>query len=365
MAADIHLERYVQRKLSRGREHFYFRVVRKGAPEFRRPLPHPFEAEYRTRYDQAHAECFGNAPMDLSDSFGFSALIKRHKAHPKYQGLSKDSKLLRDLACDLILSKFGAFSPADIRPLHMQALYDKLASRPATANRRMDDMSALFSWGRTRGFCDTNPCARIERVKGGTGYEPWPEWALEKLFTEGQPHVVQAALVAIYTGQRRGDCLTQLRPSQVSDGIWTVRQGKTGTPVPVPLHPVVMAMLDAHNESMRHAGRIDPNAPVLKTSRGRPWKTGFGATWGKEMERLRLHNVEPSLTFHGFRTTNATMIASAVAKSPDLYGGIERVQSMLGHLSKRMSEHYARRAVTEHTNAETIMLLPTFGNQTN
>jgi integrase len=364
VAADIHLEKYVQRKLSRGREHFYFRVVRLDKTEFRKPLPHPFDTDYRASYDNAHAECFGNAPLDLSDPYGFKTLINRHKAHPKYIKLSKDSKALRDLACNLLLETFGAFTPADIRPLHMQALYDKLAARPPTANRRMDDMSAIFSWGRTRGFCDTNPCARIERVESDGGYEPWPEWALEKLFTQGRSHVVQAALVAIYTGQRRGDCLTQLRPSQISDGVWTVKQGKTKTPVPVPLHPVILAMVDTHNELMRQEGRIDPQVPVLKTSRGTPWKSGFGATWSKELERLELHNVEPSLTFHGFRTTNATMIASAVAKSPDLYGGIERVQSMLGHLSKRMSEHYARRAITEHTNAETIMLLPTFGNQT-
>lgn len=362
MAADIRLEKYVQRKVKRGRTHYYFRVARKGEKEFRRPLPDPFTADYRERYDAAHAACFGNVPLDLSDPHGFQSLIKLHKDHARYKKLSKDSKMLRNLACDLLLDTFGQFTPRDIRPVHMQALYDKLSDRPATANRRMDDISAVFAWGRTRGYCDTNPCTRIERMAGGTGYEPWPAWALKKLFTDGKPHVTQAALVAIYTGQRRGDCLTQLRPSQISDGIWTVRQGKTGTPVPVPLHPVVLAMLDAHNEAMRAAGRIDPNEPILKTSRGTAWKSGFGATWAKELERLDLHKVEPSLTFHGFRTTNATMIASAVAKSPDLYGGIERVKSMLGHLSNRMSEHYARRAVTEHTNSETIMLLPTFGN---
>ncbi len=363
MPADISLEKYVQRKLSRGREHFYFRVVRQGQPEFRRALPHPFDPSYRARYDAAHAECFGNVPLDLSDPMGFEAMIRQHKAHKRYQDLGRDSRILRDLACQLLLDTFGAFSPADIRPLHMQALYDKLSDRPATANRRMDDMSAVFSWGRTRGFCDTNPCARIERVNGGSGHEPWPAWALERLLTEGQPHIAQAAIVAIYTGQRRADCLTQLRPAQIIDGIWSVKQGKTEIEVPVPLHPIVLALVDAHTEEMRKAGRIDPTMPVLKNSRGAPWKSGFGATWSKELVRLKLHTVTPRLTFHGFRTTNATMIASAVAKSPTLYGGIDRVQSMLGHLSKRMSAHYARRAITEHTNAETILLLPTFGNQ--
>jgi Phage integrase family len=361
MAPDIRLEKYVQRKLQRGKEYFFFRVVRKGEKEFRRPLPFPLSTEYRRAYDAAHTECFGAPPLDLSDPLGFQNLINRHRTHARYLKLSSDSKTLRDLAADLLLETFGAFRPSDIRPLHMQALYDKLSERPATANRRMDDMSAIFAWGRTRGFCDQNPCTRIERVKSEGSYEPWPTWALEKLFKDGKPHIVKASIAAIYTGQRRADCLTQLRPAQIEDGIWIVKQGKTKTTVPVPLHPVVLAMIDTHNEENRLAGRIDRETPVLKNSRGQPWGSGFGASWSKELVRLKLHTVSPRLTFHGFRTTNATMIASAVAKSPDLFGGFERVQSMLGHLSERMAKHYARRAVTEHTNAETILLLPEIG----
>ena len=34
---------------------------------------------------------------------------------------------------------------------------------------------------------------------------------------------------------------------------------------------------------------------------------------------------------------------------------------MLGHLSERMSRHYARRAEVEHMNRETVLLLPDFG----
>lgn len=367
MPADIALDKYVQPKKARGRLYYYFRVVRSDKTEFRKPLPHPFDDGYRAAYRLAHIECFGNPPLDLNpvDDLGFEVLIQQHKLHPKYLNLSKDSRALRDLACTLLQTTFNGFLPRDIRPLHMQALYDKLASRPATANRRMDDMSAVFGWARRRGFCDINPCERIERVHSDSGYEPWPAWAIEKLFTEGKPHIVKAAVAAIYTGQRRDDCLRQLRPSQITDGVWYVKQGKTGNPTPIPLHPMVLAMVDVHEEEMRAAGRIDPNEPILKTSRGKPWASGFGASWAKELERLELHKVEPRLTFHGFRTTNATLIGNAVAKSEVIFGGIERVKSMLGHLSDRMAEHYARRAMQEHTNAETIMLLPNFGKRLN
>ena len=113
---------------------------------------------------------------------------------------------------------------------------------------------------------------------------------------------------------------------------------------------------------MRRRAIIDPERPIFSTSRGEPWASGFLASWGKEMVRLKLHTVEPSLTFHGFRTTNAMLIASAVARSPDLYGGIEHVRAQLGHLSEAMSKHYARRAQVEAMNAETLLLLPDFAH---
>ena len=75
MPADITLDKYVQSKLNRGRQFFYFRVAPKDQKEFRRALPHPFDDGYRTAYNTAHAECFGNVPLDLSDPHGWDALI--------------------------------------------------------------------------------------------------------------------------------------------------------------------------------------------------------------------------------------------------------------------------------------------------
>ncbi|MBE9636286.1 hypothetical protein IQ782_05485 [Salipiger pacificus] len=106
-------------------------------------------------------------------------------------------------------------------------------------------------------------------------------------------------------------------------------------------------------------------------SRGKPWGKGFGASWTKELIRLKLrpHSVEEieaghfRPTFHGLRTTHATVIANTVARNPELFGGIQRVQAMLGHLSERMSKHYARCAEVEHMNRETVLLLPDFGKQ--
>ncbi|KQI68729.1 hypothetical protein AN189_07480 [Loktanella sp. 3ANDIMAR09] len=370
MAADLTLEAYVQRKKRGAREYFYFRVVRDGK-ETRLPLPHPFSADYRAAYDAAHRQVFGSAPGDFDSPTGVRALVKAHRASARYERLPKQSKTIREYALTLIDDRWGDFEARDIRPIHVQALYDTLAARPASANRRLDDISAIFGWGIPRGFVDENPCRGVERVQSTDSYEPWPDAALTILMEQGLPHIVRPALVATYTGQRRGDVLKQFCDHQIDGATWYLKQGKTQNEVPVPLHPVVLALAESERAARRAAAVVDPKRPLLTNSKGDVWTdSGYGASWRTELIRLGLRPEKNDdyedgqfrPTFHGLRHTTATMIANAVARNPDLFGGIGRVKTMLDHLSERMAAHYARRAEVEHMNAETILLLPDIGN---
>ncbi|MFG6080954.1 tyrosine-type recombinase/integrase [Paracoccus litorisediminis] len=370
MAADLRLERYVQRKIRAGREFFYFRVVKQGKEE-RHALPHPFSAEYRSSYDTAHRKVFGTAPGESESPTGIAAMIHQHRESERYRKLPRQSKTLRDLALALMTERWGKFEAAAIRPVHVQALYDSLSNRPATANRRLDDISATFSWGKPRGFVDVNPCSKIDRVLSEGAYEPWPDEALQTLITKGKKEIVKVALVAIYTGQRRGDVTQRLSDCSIDGATWYLQQGKTGNGVPVPLHPVVLSILDLERTDRRKAGLVDPRRPLLTNSRGQPWTpSGFGASWRTELIRLGLRPQRKdeyedeafAPTFHGLRHTNATQIANAVARNPDVFGGIQRVKSMLGHLSDKMARHYARRAEVEAMNVETLLLIPEIGN---
>ncbi|MDP2050985.1 MAG: tyrosine-type recombinase/integrase [Cypionkella sp.] len=371
MAADLRLEDYVIRKQRGGyREYFYFRVVRDGK-ETRMPLPHPFSTDYRAAYDAAHQAVFGMTPNALASPTGVAELVRQHRLSEKYKRLPAASKSGRNLALDLMGERWGEFEASAIRPIHVQALYDSLSDRPATANRRLDDISSVFGWGRTRGFADVNPCRKIERVVSEGSYEPWPEADLATLIEKGRPEIVKVVLAAVYTSQRRGDVLLRLQDHTVDGGVWYLSQGKTGTAVPVPLHPVVLAIIDIERAARRKAAIVDPKRPLLTNSRGTPWTpSGFGASWTKELIRLKLRPATVAEyadgafqpTFHGLRHTNATMIANAVARNPEIFGGIDRVKSMLGHLSERMAKHYTRRAKGEHMNAATMLLLPEIGN---
>ena len=198
----------------------------------------------------------------------------------------------------------------------------------------------------------------------------WPEGALQKLLSEGRPEIVKVALMAVYTGQRREDILRRLTDDCITAGVWYVVKGKTKNPVHVPLLPVAMSIVDMERGAKKNANIVHPRRPLLTNSRGEPWTpSGFGASWRTELIRLKLKPRRKDeiaadqfrATFHGLRHTNATMIANAVARNPEVFGGIARVKAMLGHLTEAMSKHYARQAEAEHMNRETTLLIPEIG----
>ena len=95
------------------------------------------------------------------------------------------------------------------------------------------------------------------------------------------------ALVALYTGQRRADVIG-LCENQIREGVWSIEQGKTGNSVTLPLHPVVLAIIEEERAARRKAQVVAPALPLLTNSRGNPWGPGFGASWTKGLIRICL-----------------------------------------------------------------------------
>lgn len=361
--------KYLQRKLRAGREFFYFRVVRKDEPEFRKPLPHPTDSEFRTRYNEAWKTCFGALPDDLLPEHCIERLVTLHLDSEKFKGLSSNTQGIRRRVGEMLIRKWGEFDAGDIKPMHCQAIYDGQADRPASANRNSDEASAIFAWGIPRGFLHENPWTSIERVSGGEGYEPWGMNPLVTLIDGGRQQVVWVALCAIYTGQDRGDVIAMC-DAEIEGEVWTRRRAKTrkqkgrASENVITLHPVVMGIVAACRELKRAKGIVDPHRPLLPDLHGEPWnRHTINTAWRRDLKTLGLDKHEPRLTFKGLRATNATLLAEAAAVgSESADQALSRVQAMLGHHSKAMSAHYARRAQIAHSNADSVRLLPEIGN---
>ncbi len=370
MAPSINLPDYVISK-KRGR-YFYFRrveIIDGKRKEHLWPLPHPLDDGFRQAYNEAWLAAFGVWPEDDAPPTSVQAMVNRHKAEsPKYKKLSKSSRDSRDRACRVLTEKWGLFDAREIRPEHCQALYDSFSDRLATANRLMDDVSAIFAWGVPRGFATVNPASGVEREVLEEGYEPWPLPKLEHLLKDGNPHIARVAAMAFYTGADRGDLLKDLTDSRIDGTVWTLRRAKTKRKVRIPirveLHSAAMEIIEDARAMKRQRGIVDPDRPLLVNSRGEPWGSGFGASWNKELKRLDLKGHEPRLTFKGLRATNATLIANAAAKGDAAAHEIyEMVRAMLGHQSDRMAAHYARTAEVEASNRGSVELLPIIGKK--
>lgn len=362
---DLRLPLYVT---VRAGKYFYFRRAKAGAGgkqdvSYIR-LPHPLSPEFKKAYNRAWFETFGIWPEDSAPPTSVLTLVERHKAESQsYRLLSESSRQFRDRAGALLVDRWGDFDARDIKPVHCQALYDKIADRPATANRLWDDVVQFFAWGVPRGFCERNPATEIERVRNEGAYEPWPSKPLAVLLHRGQWHIARVALLAVYTGQDRGDLLTQLTDAQLDGDEWTLRRAKTRRKVRddivIALHPAAMMVVEECRAEKRAAGIVDPDRPLLTNSRGEPWGKGFGASWTKELKRLGLDAHEPRLTFKGLRATNATMIADAAAHPDETASeAFARVKAQLGHHSERMSAHYARKAEVRKTTRGNVSRLP-------
>ncbi len=125
------------------------------------------------------------------------------------------------------MKAWGSLEAKGIQPKHVLKLRDAWASTPATANNN-DPVPVLNAgWSVPRGWMPTNPCGDVKPVKGSTPYEPWP-WEVIHDAKEVLPdYLWWAVALALYTGQRLGDCLA-MQWTAIQNNTVSVTQEKTG-----------------------------------------------------------------------------------------------------------------------------------------
>ena len=211
-------------------------------------------------------------------------------------------------------------------------------TQPRSANGLVSMLSILLNFGMLRGWCLDNPCKQVRKLKGGKSYEPWPEVAIERFRAEGNPRMVWALELAIYTGQRRGDVLA-MQWGHIEDGCISVAQQKTKARLLIPVHPDLAAVL----EDIPRVGTT-----IVHRKDGRAYTgTGFSAIFRREQQRLGLGGLQ----FHGLRATAATRLVEAGATDRE-------AMSVTGHKTHAMLTKYTRRAEQEKLAGAAIVKLP-------
>jgi integrase len=134
-----------------------------------------------------------------------------------------------------------------------------------------------------------------------------------------------AVLLAIWTGQRQGDCLAMVYSKKPIVGVprfdgvdLFVKQAKGGSFVRVKaIEPLKSALLADYREGER----------ILMTSRGKAWTTGFGSLFSKVKNSIGLTD----LHFHDLRGTAVTRLSLAGCS-------IQEIGAITGHKNARVNE---------------------------
>jgi len=208
-----------------------------------------------------------------------------------------------------------------------------------------------------RGWRPDNPCLLVPKLKGGEGYDPWP-WEMIELGREHlRPDLWYTAALALYTGQRQGDCLS-MRWDQVSNNMIAVAQEKTRKRLAIPLHADLRKILA---EMPRSA------VTILTNTAGLPWtKDGFRTSWQKAIAEPKQVDGEPppawplrpikeeGLVFHGLRKSAVVFLLEAGCSDAE-------VAAITGQ-SRAMVEHYGRQVSQRKLAASAILKWERAGN---
>ena len=204
------------------------------------------------------------------------------------------------------------------------------ATSPREADYHMAILALMLAWGVNRGRLTANPAARPGRV-----YRPdrtdniWTDADVAAFLAKAGPQLRLPFLLALWTGQRRGDVLRL--PWGAYDGA-TIRlsQSKGKRRVVIPLGAEMRAALDA---TKRKA------TVICVTSRGTRWTGwGFSASFRKACIAAGIEG----LTFHDLRGTAVTRLAIAGCTDPE-------IATITGHSLKTVQEmldrHYLSRDI--------------------
>ncbi len=256
-----------------------------------------------------------------------SALVDAYKDSPEWRGLSPRTKVGYSIHLRP-LDRIGHTDPRTLTRREVLTLRDAIASSRgnSAATAFVRTTSALFQWGVDRQWVDHNPIVRVKALPGGHLPAWTPEHA-EVACARLPEHMRRVVVLALFTGQRRGD-LCSMRWSAYDGQSIRVTQEKTNVDLVIPAHPALKAELDEWRRSAA-------STTILTNANGVPWKpNNLSYHMGEALERIGLPG---DLNVHGIRKLAAANLADAGCS-------MKEIGSITGHKTLAMIELYTRSA---------------------
>jgi integrase len=180
----------------------------------------------------------------------------------------------------------------------------------------------------------TNPASRIKKLVSGKGWQAWPSPAITRGHEVLSGASRTAFMLALYTGQRKGDILAMRWDAIESNGI-SLKQRKTGKIMWVPLHATLKSELAAiERKGFTIVGRLDGRAYT---------DSGFNRIWRRQQAK---HGFS-GLQFHGLRRNAVNALLEAGCEVPEVAAITGQSYEMVQHYSQDVNQ---RRMATSAMN---------------
>lgn len=264
-----------------------------------------------------------------------ASVAREYIASPQYRGLKPNSQKLYDRFLNSIVAEYGEVEIVKIKRRHVLTHRDAMADTPAMANEVHKVWTVLLSFAVEREYIPYHPALRIKKLPISE-HARWPEGLVEKALTPGAlpEHLRRAVVIAVYTGQREGDCIRMLW-SDYDGSVISLVQQKTGKRLVVPCHSALRAELDAWKAAAN-------STHILVRPDGTPWRRAdlFSASFGQYVRRRNsdgalLRPEFDGFVFHGLRKVAAARLAEAGCS-------IHEIAAITGHSTLSMLEFYTR-----------------------
>lgn len=265
--------------------------------------------------------------------------IRLYRKHPDFTSKSANTQRAYRMYLDRLVEIFPEAGMKELTgPLVQRYVMDEHADTRGAANMMLRVLRIIFKWAGKRERGLTDPTIGIEEFEGGE-HEPWPDHLVEAALASDNILFRAAVGLHLFTGQRTGDTCKIAWNSISNDGI-PVRQQKTGTPLLIPVHPQLTAILA---DTPRRA------ITVLTNSNGRPLTPAAFLAWVKTFGAKH----EVKLVPHGLRKNAVNALLEAGCSTAE-------VGAITGQ-SLQMVEHYAKGR--NQTKLATVAMLKWGGAQ--
>ena len=253
-------------------------------------------------------------------------LWERYQTSQDWRGLSLATQRQRLNVMARVIADAADMPIAAMTKRHVAEGRDRRADTPAAARHFVVTLRGLFRWAVDIGHATTDPTEGVKVARPATeGHAVWPAEWVERFCARWPLGTRQrvAFEILLCTGLRRGDACRVGR-QHVKAGVLTIRAGKNGVDVAVPILPRLAEALAAGPCGDLH---------FIVTEAGRPRTVaGFG-NWFREA------CIEAGVagSAHGLRKAMATNLADHGASEWEL-------DAALGWTGGKTSAIYTRKA---------------------